>query len=211
MAQAAERVKEILPRLKKMYPESKCSLHFNNAYELLIATILSAQCTDERVNQVTPSLFRKFPDPSALSKAKPKEVEDLIRSTGFYQQKARSLLESAKIMVADHGGKVPNTMESLTKLRGVGRKTANVVLGHAFKDPQGVVVDTHVKRLARRMGLTRQSDPVKIELDLMKLVPEKDWILFTHLMIDHGRKICTARRAYCERCPLADVCPKTGI
>jgi endonuclease-3 len=198
---------EILRVLKKAYPEAKCSLNFENPWQLMISTILSAQCTDERVNQVTPALFEALKTPQAMAEAKLSDIEKFIRSTGFYKNKAVALKESSRAVVEEHGGQVPANLEKLTKLRGVGRKTANVVLGNAFGIP-GLVVDTHAGRLARRMGFTRAKDPVKVEHDMMEVVLRKDWTLFGHLMIYHGRAICTARRAFCEKCPVAGLCPK---
>jgi endonuclease-3 len=205
-----ERMVEILAILKKAYPEAKCSLNFESPWQLMISTILSAQCTDERVNQVTPALFERFKSPEAMADAKLSEIEGLIRSTGFYKNKAIALKESSRAVVEEYGGEVPADLDQLTKLRGVGRKTANVVLGNAFGIP-GLVVDTHAGRLSRRMGFTRAKDPTKVEWEMMKVVPRKDWTLFGHLMIYHGRAICTARRAYCEKCPVAHLCPKIGV
>lgn len=201
------RMTEILKILKREYPEAECSLSYQDPFQLLVATILSAQCTDARVNQVTPALFKKYPKAADFAQADRSELEERIRSTGFFRSKARSIQETAQALMAEHGGKVPNSLEALTQLRGVGRKTANVVLGVAYQVP-GLVVDTHVKRLSYRMGFTRSKDPKVIEQEMMKIVPKKDWILFAHLLIDHGRKICTARRAKCEICPVAPVCPK---
>jgi endonuclease-3 len=201
---------EVLKILKREYPESECSLYFQSPFQLLIATILSAQCTDERVNQVTPALFKKFPTAEAMAEAKILELETLIRSTNFYKNKARALSEASRELVLTHHGKVPQDLDELVKLRGVGRKTANVVLGVAFGVP-GLVVDTHVKRLTYRLGFTQLTEPEKIEQELMKIVPREDWTLFAHLMIDHGRKICTARRPLCDECPVARYCPKVDV
>jgi endonuclease-3 len=201
----------LLSRLKRAYPAARCSLEHGSAYELLVATILSAQCTDERVNMVTPEVFRRWPDARSLAAAEPPEIEEVIRSTGFFRAKAKSLSSMSQDIVARHGGEPPRTMEELTALHGVGRKTANVVLGNAFGIQVGVVVDTHVGRLARRMGLTRHTDPVKVEQDLMQVVPKKDWTLFSHLLIHHGRAVCQARKAQCEVCTLAAECPKIGV
>jgi endonuclease III len=201
------RTGEIIAILRKTFPDAKCALHHKNAYELLVATILSAQCTDVRVNMVTPTLFKKYPDAASLAKAPQPDVEKIIQTTGFFRSKAKSIRESASDIVEKHGGKVPATMEELTELRGVGRKTANVVLGNAYDQNVGVVVDTHVARVSTRLGLTRQKDPVKIEQDLMKIVPQDEWTLFSHLLIFHGRQICAARRPKCEVCPVFKLCP----
>ncbi|HVP40208.1 MAG TPA: endonuclease III [Candidatus Saccharimonadales bacterium] len=205
-----ERVAELLARLKHLHPDAKCSLDHVHPLQLLVATILSAQCTDERVNIVTPGLFRKYPTAADLAAAPRAELEAEIRSTGFFRAKARSIQECCRDLVAKHGGQVPRTMEELTALRGVGRKTANVVLGNAYGIP-GVVVDTHVGRLARRLGLTQNEDPVKVELDLMEVIPREEWTLFSHLLIHHGRRVCPARKPHCSRCALADLCPRVEV
>ena len=205
------RTAQILSTLKRTYPDAHCALHFTTPLELLIATILSAQCTDERVNQVTPTLFARCPDAASLAAISQTELEKIIHSTGFYRAKARSLRSCAASLVADHQGKVPRTMEALHKLAGVGRKTANVVLGNAFGLAEGVVVDTHVGRLARRMGLTRHLDPVKVESALVRLIPEEDWTLVSHLLIAHGRKRCNARKPDCAQCELRKLCPQRGV
>ena len=202
-----ERATEIIHRLKKAYPKAKCSLDFTNAFELLIATMLSAQSTDARVNIVTKSLFRKYPDPAAFARATQQEMERDVRQTGFYRNKAKAVIAASKAIMERHGGAVPATMEELTLLPGVGRKTANVVLSNAFKKPVGVVVDTHVARLSGRLGLTENSDPVKIEEDLMKLIPPKEWTSFSHRLIAHGRSICIARKPKCSECRLNELCP----
>lgn len=202
---APQRAKKILAVLRKTYPQAKCALEHRNPLELLIATILSAQCTDERVNIVTKDLFRKYRQPEDYAKAPPAELEADIRSTGFYRNKAKNIQAACRAMVERHGGKVPATMEELVALAGVGRKTANVILGNAYGIP-GVVTDTHVIRLSRLMGLSPQSDPVKLEQDLMKLIPQKDWTFFSHLMIFHGRSICIARKPDCEHCPVREYC-----
>lgn len=202
-----ERAVEIVQRLRKMYPKSKCSLDFKNAYQLLIATMLAAQATDARVNEVTKELFRKYPAPADLAQAKQSELEQMIRSTGYFRQKAKSIVATSTAIVEQHGGKVPSTMEELVALPGVGRKTANVVLSNAFKAPVGIVVDTHVTRVAGRLGLTRNMDAVKIEDDLMKLIPKEEWTSFSHRMIDHGRALCVARKPKCSECMLNEVCP----
>jgi endonuclease-3 len=196
--------------LQKLYPESRCSLNHRNPLELLIATILSAQCTDARVNQVTPALFARYPDAAAFATADPRELETLIQSTGFYRNKAKNIIACCRALVEHHGGHVPRTLDELVPLPGVGRKTANVVLGVAFGVP-GMVVDTHVKRLANRLGLTSHSDPTKIEQDLMALIPDREWVALGHRLIDHGRKVCQARRPKCGECTLASFCPKVGV
>jgi endonuclease-3 len=202
-----ERALEIIAHLKRMYPKAKCSLDFTNAFELLIATILSAQSTDARVNIVTKSLFRKYPTPAAFAAAIQFEMERDVRQTGFFRNKAKAVIAASKAIMEKHGGDVPRTMEELTALPGVGRKTANVVLGNAFKAPVGVVVDTHVTRVSGRLGLTRSGDPVVIEQDLMKLIPQKEWTVFSHRLIYHGRQICVARKPRCRECLLNEVCP----
>ena len=203
----AKRARLTLQRLKQTYPDAACALHHSNPFELLCATILSAQCTDARVNLVTPVLFARYPDPAALAAARQSELEEIIKSTGFFRNKARSLIGMAQAIVAEHGGVVPRTMEQLRALPGVGRKTANVVLGNAFGINEGITVDTHVTRLSKRLGLTRHDDPVKIEPDLMRLIPHADWALVSHLLIFHGRQVCVARRPRCGECVLADFCP----
>jgi endonuclease-3 len=203
----AERVRAILPILKKMYPQAKCSLDYTNPFELLIATILSAQCTDERVNIVTKEMFRKYRTPKQLASVAQEELEQDIQSTGFFRNKAKSLRGMAAAIVEQHGGQVPRSMEQLVNLPGVGRKTANVVLGNAFDQNVGVVVDTHVGRLSERLGLTKDTDPVKIEQDLMQVVPQEEWTLWSHLLIHHGRAICQARKPRCQGCPLLPHCP----
>jgi len=201
----------ILDRLKHAYPDARCALDHRNAFELLVATILSAQTTDVRVNLVTPKLFSRYPNAAALARARQADVEAIIKSTGFFHNKARSIIGMAQAVVADHGGKVPGTMDELLTLPGVGRKTANVVLGNAFGLNEGVVVDTHVARLSKLLGLTRQTDPVKIEQALMKLFPRDDWALLSHLLIFHGRRVCIARRPKCGECVLADLCPSARL
>jgi endonuclease-3 len=196
--------------LKRLYPGARCSLDFRDPFQLLVATILSAQCTDERVNLVTPGLFARWPGPAELAAAELPELEEAIRSTGFFRAKAKSLSACARDLVTQHGGRVPDQLEQLVELRGVGRKTANVVLGNAYGIP-GIVVDTHVGRLAVRLGLTRQRDPDKVELELMERVPKRDWTLFSHLLIHHGRALCQARRPRCGECALAPRCPKVGV
>jgi endonuclease III len=202
---------EILSRLQELYPDARCALHHRNAYQLLCATILSAQCTDVRVNLVTPTLFARYPTPFALARAEPTEVEEIIKSTGFFRNKTRSLIGMAQAIVAEHGGEVPRTMDELRRLPGVGRKTANVVLGNAFDRNEGVTVDTHVTRLSRLLGLSRETDPEKIEQELMQLFPRESWGLLSHLLIFHGRQVCIARRPRCGSCVLAQVCPSALI
>jgi endonuclease-3 len=198
---------ELLARLKGLYPDAHCELDHRNAFELLCATILSAQCTDARVNLVTPALFAKYPDAAALARAKPAAVEAIIKPTGFFRNKTKSLIGMAQAVVADHAGRIPSSMEELRTLPGVGRKTANVILGNAYGINEGVTVDTHVGRVSRRLGLTKHDDPEKVEQDLMKLVPRDDWALFSHLLIFHGRRICVARKPKCGECALAGMCP----
>lgn len=202
-----ERADEIVHQLKRMYPRAKCALNFSNAYELLIATILSAQSTDARVNEVTPALFATYPEPRALAAAKLPELEREIKSTGFFRNKAKAIVGAAQAIVDRHGGVVPSSMEELVELPGVGRKTANVVLGNAYDQSVGIVVDTHVARVAGRLGLTANADPVKIERDLMELIPRKEWTRFAHRMIEHGRQICVARKPKCSECRLNELCP----
>lgn len=201
----------IVSGLKKTYPAADCSLDHKDPFQLLIATILSAQCTDARVNLVTPALFKKYPGPAEMAKAAPADLEKLIHSTGFYKSKALSLKEASKSIVGNFGGKVPGTMEELLTLRGVARKTANVVLGSAFGIASGVVVDTHVKRLAFRLGLTKETAPAKIEVDLMKALPKTGWIWFAHALVLHGRSVCGARKPLCGKCPLTKICPRNGV
>jgi endonuclease-3 len=201
---------EILIRLKRLYPDATCSLNYETPVQLLVATILSAQCTDERVNKVTPALFAKFPDAKSLANADIVEIEELVRSTGFYHNKAKNIQGACRQIVAEFNGEVPRQMEQLLGLPGVARKTANVVLAHAFGIIQGVTVDTHVKRLTNLLGLTKHSDPVKIEQDLMRLIPQADWENFSIMTIYHGRAICKARRPDCHNCELADLCPSVA-
>jgi endonuclease-3 len=208
---ASARAPLIFKRLRRAYPDAHCELDHTNAYQLLVATILSAQCTDKRVNMVTPALFARYPDAEALAMADPREVEELVKPTGFFRNKTRSLLGMAGGLLDRFGGAVPDRMEDLVTLPGVGRKTANVILGTAFGKPAGVVVDTHVGRLSRRLGLTRLSDPVKVERVLMKLFPQKNWTLLSHLLIFHGRRVCLARRPRCAECVLNDLCPSSEV
>jgi endonuclease-3 len=202
---------ETLQKLKINYPDAHCELLADTPFQLLAATILSAQCTDERVNQVTPHLFARFPDASSLSRANLEEVEDLVRSTGFFKNKAKNLIGMAQKLMDHHQGQVPRSLPELIALPGVGRKTANVVLGNSFGIQSGIVVDTHVGRLSQRLGWTQSSDPVKIEMDLIKFVPQEDWTYFSHLLIFHGRRICKARKPNCESCFLFDLCPKRKV
>lgn len=208
---AARRAPEILTRLIAAYPDARCALDYGSAFELLSATILSAQCTDVRVNLVTPELFARYPTPEALARARPADVEAIIKSTGFFRNKTKSLIGMAQALVADHGGEVPRTMEELRVLPGVGRKTANVILGNAYGINEGITVDTHVTRLSRLLGLTRHDDPVKIEQDLMPLFPRDHWALVSHLLIFHGRQVCIARRPRCADCVLNDICPSSSV
>jgi endonuclease-3 len=203
---APERVSEILRRLDLLYPEVTCALTHSNAWELLVATILSAQSTDANVNRVTPELFRKYPTVEAFAALTPEQLEPDVRSTGFFRNKSKSVVGAAKKIVADFGGQVPDDMEKLLTLPGVARKTANVVLGSWFKKAEGVVVDTHVHRISRRLELTTQDDPQKIEQDLMKIIPREKWILFSHQIIWHGRKLCIARKPKCADCALENLC-----
>ena len=201
-----ERVKAILQRLDEAYPAAACALKHENAFQLLISTILSAQCTDERVNMVTPGLFKQYPSPAAFAYANPRDIENEIRSTGFYRNKTKSIIGASKKIVEEFRGEVPHTMDELLTLPGVARKTANVVLGCAFEIASGVVVDTHVQRLSRRLDLTKNTDPKKIETDLMKIIPQDRWILFSHQLIWHGRRVCQARNPNCIECNLERLC-----
>ena len=205
-----EQARTIERLLRKEYPDAKCELDSHDAFELAAATILSAQCTDKRVNMVTPALFARYPDARALAAANQADVEEIIKSTGFFRNKAKSLIGMAKAVTAHHGGEIPRTMEELVVLPGIGRKTANVVLGNAFGLNEGVVVDTHVARLSKRLGLTRQSDPVKIERALMPLFPQSSWGLLSHLLIWHGRRVCDAKKPRCAECVLRRICPSAA-
>lgn len=209
-AMEADRRAEVLRRLAAEYPEAHCELVHRTPYELLVATILSAQCTDARVNLVTPVLFARWPTVRALAAADPEELQETIRSTGFFRNKTRSLLGMAAAVVRDHGGTVPSTMEELRVLPGVGRKTANVILGNAFGINEGITVDTHVARLSRLLGFTAQPDPLRIERDLMGFVPHDQWTLVSHWLIWHGRRVCVARRPRCGSCVLRDLCPSAA-
>jgi endonuclease III len=208
-AQKRARTHTIAARLARTYPELRVPLHHRNTFELLIAVVLSAQCTDEGVNRVTPELFRRYPDPETLAQASTVDIEQIIRTLGLFRAKAKSLKECARRLVEEFGGAVPATMEELTRLAGVGRKTANVILGHAFATP-GIIVDTHCKRLSRRLGLTRQQNPTKIERDLSGLLPAKEWTGLSHRLIIHGRRVCYARKPACDKCVLNDLCPSKG-
>ncbi|HEY9808309.1 MAG TPA: endonuclease III [Halomicronema sp.] len=206
-----QRTLEILIRLKNLYPDAKCSLNYETPHQLLVATILSAQCTDERVNKVTPALFARYPDAASLAAADITDIETLIRSTGFYHNKAKNIQGASRMIVEKYNGEVPKRMELLLELPGVARKTANVVLAHAYGINAGVTVDTHVTRLSRRLGLTEYGDAIRIERDLMALLPSTDWEIFSISIIYHGRAICTARKPLCDNCDLADLCPSAGL
>lgn len=203
--------RKLLTLLTKAYPEAHCALEHTSPFQLLVATILSAQCTDARVNMVTPALFRRYPGPKELSEARVKDVEALIRSTGFYHAKATNLIAMAKALMQRHQGEIPTSLDALVELPGVGRKTANVLLGTAFGIASGVVVDTHVARISRLLGLTVATQPERIEQDLMRLLPRKEWVAFSHRLIHHGRQVCVARRPRCRDCPLLAVCPRVGL
>ena len=213
-SQKKDRTQQIIKLLKRAYPDAHCALNHTNSFELLIATILSAQCTDERVNIVTADLFRKYRNPEDYLKVRDTELQQDIRTTGFFRNKTKSIQGASKVLIEKFGGEVPQTMEELLELPGVARKTANVVLGVAYGIAAGIVVDTHVSRLSNRLGLTKRREATKIELDLQALVPKKDWIIFAHLLIFHGRRICKARRPLCEECVVEKLCPssilKTG-
>lgn len=203
---APQRVQKILDRLRKAYPNAECALLHRSPWELLVATILSAQCTDARVNMVTPALFKAFPTPKAFAQATPAAIEEYVKSTGFYRNKAKSIHGAAKRVVEVYGGKLPETMDDLLTLPGAARKTANVVLGVAFKKAEGVVVDTHVLRISQRLGLTRATEPKKVEQNLMQVLPRDRWIQFSHEIIHHGRQVCVARKPKCETCLLENLC-----
>jgi endonuclease-3 len=210
-AKSKKHARQVVALLKREYADADCALVHETPFELLIATILSAQCTDERVNIVTKDLFAKYPTPAAMAAVPIKRLEKLVQSTGFFRNKAKNIHECCVKLVEDHGGQVPKTLDELVQLPGVGRKTANVVLGTAFRIPSGVVVDTHVTRLSQRLGLTEQDDAVKIERDLIEQLPQEEWIDFSHRMIWHGRRICKARRPLCGSCVLEKICPKIGV
>ena len=209
--QKKKRTATIIRKLKRYYPDARCALDHSNALELLVATILSAQCTDERVNKTTPELFRAYPEARDYAQAPLADLEHLLSSINFFRNKAKALKGMGERLQDEYGGEVPRDLVALTGLPGVGRKTANVVLGNAFNIAKGIVVDTHVKRLAYRLGLTQQKTPEKVETDLLVLVPENDWVLISHLLIFHGRQICKARTPVCEKCPLEGECPKKGV
>jgi endonuclease-3 len=209
-AAVKKRAERIVRLLAKLYPDAKCALHHDNPLQLLIATILSAQCTDVRVNMVTPALFARYPNARAFAEANSSELETAIQSTGFFRNKARNIIACCRQIQEKYGGQVPNTMEDLVQLPGVGRKTANVILGTAFNVP-GITVDTHVLRLSHRMGLSKKTDAEKVEQDLMVVIPKKEWTMFSHRMIFHGRQVCFARKPNCTECILAEVCPKIGV
>jgi endonuclease-3 len=206
-----ERAAAIYRLLEEEYPEAHCELDHRSPFELAVATILSAQTTDERVNQVTPELFRRFPDADSLAGAPQDEVEEIIRSTGFFRNKARNIIGFAVSLQEDHDGEIPRDIRTLSSMPGVGRKTANVILGNAFGINEGVVVDTHVKRLSRLMGLTRETTPEKVERDLIPLFPREDWTMLSHLLIWHGRRVCDARKPACERCAVSHLCPSSRV
>jgi len=207
MKNARERVPEIIGGLRREFPESRTALKFETPFQVLVATILAAQCTDERVNKITPGLFRKYPTAEAFASADREDLENEIRSTGFFRNKAKSLLGAAKRIVENFGGRVPDTMAELVTLPGVARKTANIVLSAGYGKAEGIAVDTHVRRLAGRLGLSRESDPEKIERDLMRIVPREDWLDFNSVLVDHGRKTCRARKPDCPACPIRYLCP----
>jgi endonuclease-3 len=211
VATKRQKALEILIRLKRLYPDATCSLNYETTVQLLVATILSAQCTDERVNMVTPALFAKYPDAPALAKANLTDLENLVRSTGFYKNKAKNIKGACQLIVSKFGGEVPQVMEELLELPGVARKTANVVLGHGFGINMGVTVDTHVKRLTKKLGLTASDNPIQVERDLMKLLPQPDWENWSIRLIYHGRAVCKARRPNCQECMLADLCPSAFL
>ena len=207
----SERAARVYDLLASEHPDPRTALRHENAYQLVVATILSAQCTDERVNAVTPALFGRWPTAADLARARPGEIEKVIRPTGFFRNKTKSLLGMARAVVEEHGGEIPDTMEALVGLPGIGRKTANVILGNAFGKNEGVVVDTHVRRLSRRLAFTRHDDPKKIELDLMDLFPRDRWTMLSHLLIFHGRRVCVARRPRCEECVVSHLCPSSRV
>ena len=207
MLSAKERIPEIIKILHKHYPATCTALHFESPLQILVATILSAQCTDVRVNMITPALFKKYPSARDFARARQEELEQEIRSTGFFRNKAKSIIAAAQMICADFNGNVPDTMENLIKLPGVARKTANIVLSSGYQKAEGIAVDTHVKRLSERLGLSKQTEPEKIEKDLMTIVPKKDWLDFNYLLVNHGRAICIARKPKCPECPVQKLCP----
>lgn len=208
---AAARAREIVVRLRTLYPDPEPALVHSSAYELLVATVLAAQCTDARVNTVTPEFFRRWPDPASLARADVAQVEAVVHSTGFFRQKAKNLVAAARLMAERHGGAVPDSMATLTTLPGVARKTANIVLSNALGKNEGIAVDTHVRRLAFRLGLTVSTNPIIIERDMMLLLPREDWGIVNHLLVLHGRAVCKARRPRCDLCVLGDICPRLGL
>ncbi len=210
-AQAKRHATAVAAGLRRTYPDVTCALTHVNAFQLLVATILSAQCTDERVNQVTPKLFARYPTPEAMAAAPLKTLEAIIRSTGFFRNKAKSIKACSQALAREYGGQVPRDLDALVELPGIGRKTANVVLGTAYAMPTGVVVDTHVTRISRRLGLTKHTNAAKIERDLMEQLPRSQWIDFSHRMIHHGRRICKARKPLCQECSLGNICPRIGV
>jgi endonuclease-3 len=210
-SEQSKRVKVILRALKKRYPDAECALQHKTPFQLLVATILSAQCTDERVNATTPDLFKKYPTAEKLAKARISDVEKIVKPLGFFRSKAKNICGMARALVKEHNGKIPRSLDELVALPGVGRKTANVVLGTAFGIPSGVVVDTHVKRISHLLGLTDSKNPDIIERDLMEILPKSEWIMYSHRLIHHGRQICIARRPKCTECPLLPYCPRVGL
>jgi endonuclease-3 len=212
-SQKAKRLRtlEILSRIRQAYPDSRIALDFTTPLQLLVATVLAAQCTDKKINEISPALFRRYPTSRDYAEADLPELEEMVRSTGFYRNKARALKALGQALVANHGGEVPADMDALVALPGVGRKTANAVLGNAFGKNEGITVDTHVQRLARRFGLTQETDPEKIEQDLLPLVPREDWTVWSHTLQTHGRAVCKARRPECAVCPVADLCPSAEV
>lgn len=209
--EAKRRAARLTRQLRRQYPDAECSLNFDGPLELLVATILSAQCTDERVNRVTKELFRKYRSAADYARAPLAQLEEDVRSTGFYRNKAKSIKGACESLLENHGGRLPRDIDVLVNLPGVGRKTANVVLGTAFGIASGIVVDTHVSRICRRLGLTKQKDAVKIENDLIAQIPKREWVAFSHRMIQHGRRVCTARKPKCDQCPFGKFCPRVGV
>ncbi|MDH4257537.1 MAG: endonuclease III [Candidatus Aminicenantes bacterium] len=210
MKDVQERIGEIITILSQAYPRSRTALRFESPFQILVATILSAQCTDEKVNQITPALFRKYPTPSDFASADPKVLEQEIRPTGFFRNKTKSIIGASKKIVEDFGGKVPDNMEDLISLPGVARKTANIVLSSSFKKAEGIAVDTHVRRLSQRLGLSKEQDPDKIERDLMEIVPKDDWLDFNYMLVNHGRAVCPSRKPRCPECQLKRLCPSAS-
>jgi len=206
-----ERAEKIYDLLREEYPDAHCELDFENPFQLAVATILSAQTTDVRVNETTPELFDRYPDAEALANAQQEDVEEVIRSTGFFRNKAKNIIGFARGLMGEHGGEVPRELGALTDLPGVGRKTANVILGNAFDINEGVVVDTHVKRLSKRLGLTKEKTPVKVERDLIEIFPRERWTMLSHLLIWHGRRVCDARKPLCEKCVVSHLCPSSRV